>query len=1005
MSKCIRILAIAFIFGFSVRYSTALKCWVCNDKSTLRECHAQYGAMQNCPNKDDVCQNDFRTASGRAIITKGCKQRAACRNEVRQNRDKNQCGRKTRNMVCRCCCARNGCNAKESGCIPPPPPCKPLPRPLNGFVLDCPRTITFGSRCRIRCKQGYRLIGPERPTCVRIQPGSRTGKWNIRNPIRCQKVVIRCDPPRTAPPNGLVTCENSKEYQKRLDFNFDGSVCSYSCKKNYFLNGKMRTKCNNAKQWSNTPPTCVKGQCEAPKNDPNRVSTCTDRNYFGSECKFSCKKGFNLIGATESTCKQVGTSSSGFWTKSLATCAKVLCYPKLTQPANGKVTCSDANVKGSVCDYSCNKGYDLDGTNRPTSSAACRDDNDGDAIGEWSIPPATCSRIKCEPSFRDPNGGQVACSDGKFYGSKCTFSCNSDFDLAGTRDSALVSTCEDDGNGDAIGKWSEQAADCKSIACEPEFIQERTEDISCTKGNAPDSVCTLSCKTDFVLEGTITRYETSRCIPPKDGTAKGRWTRVDKPKCIPIRCPRLSLIENGVMICSLFNLRGSFCVFYCDDGYDRIGASYMMCKKGKVEGSPDGEWTDKQPTCRLGQCAFPQFDKNAVVENCVPAEGYPANEYRVGTKCTYTCKSDAYYMAPNIGTEPILSRVVTSECDINKHWTNLVPRCLIKKCLPQLPPPRFGYTPECTRGNEFGSKCTFSCQEKHSPSHDLPLVCQHDGDNDEYGRWSAEAPKCERSHCDDYGTVLHGRLNCTDGTRIGSVCQLQCIDHYTIKNYETTECMPSATWSRRKYFCCVRCLFNNRLKIVTAIDRSTIRNDADWKLMIAFTRSYLTLMLQSRLQVSFAAFTYADDVDLDTEISMRRLRNMKDIRIVTEGLQSMRTGGRLSSTGEALQYINEAIYERWDRRREHFVILITEGRSTDEYLEISKTIRKRGIDILATGLNVNPAGRSQLLEITGAADNVFTTTRVSDMLLIPEKIFEISRTTGCTLASKSQSCP
>lgn len=53
----------------------------------------------------------------------------------------------------------------------------------------------------------------------------------------------------------------------------------------------------------------------------------------------------------------------------------------------------------------------------------------------------------------------------------------------------------------------------------------------------------------------------------------------------------------------------------------------------------------------------------------------------------------------------------------------------------------------------------------------------------------------------------------------------------------------------------------------------------------------------------------------------------------------------VSSTGEALQYINEVIYDRWDKRREHFAILITEGRSTDEYLEISKTIRRRGIDV------------------------------------------------------------
>lgn len=33
---------------------SAIKCWVCDGKSTLKECHNQHGAMLECPNPDDV---------------------------------------------------------------------------------------------------------------------------------------------------------------------------------------------------------------------------------------------------------------------------------------------------------------------------------------------------------------------------------------------------------------------------------------------------------------------------------------------------------------------------------------------------------------------------------------------------------------------------------------------------------------------------------------------------------------------------------------------------------------------------------------------------------------------------------------------------------------------------------------------------------------------------------------------------------------------------------------
>nr|XP_039254316.1 uncharacterized protein LOC120331310 [Styela clava] len=97
-----------------------IKCWTCDGKNSLKECHAQYGKMLECSQPDHVCQNDYRTVRGKPLIIKGCKQERACITEVKQNKNDNQCGRVRllKNLVCRCCCSFSGCNSKESGCLP-----------------------------------------------------------------------------------------------------------------------------------------------------------------------------------------------------------------------------------------------------------------------------------------------------------------------------------------------------------------------------------------------------------------------------------------------------------------------------------------------------------------------------------------------------------------------------------------------------------------------------------------------------------------------------------------------------------------------------------------------------------------------------------------------------------------------------------------------------------------------------------------------------------------------
>ena len=57
-------------------------------------------------------------------------------------------------------------------------------------------------------------------------------------------------------------------------------------------------------------------------------------------------------------------------------------------PANGNVVCTDGGNLNSVCQFTCNRGYNLIGGD----SNSCFDDRDNDAFGQWTSPPPFCQR-------------------------------------------------------------------------------------------------------------------------------------------------------------------------------------------------------------------------------------------------------------------------------------------------------------------------------------------------------------------------------------------------------------------------------------------------------------------------------------------------------------------------------------------------------------------------------------------------------------------------------------
>ncbi|CAK8679839.1 unnamed protein product [Clavelina lepadiformis] len=88
---------------------------------------------------------------------------------------------------------------------------------------------------------------------------------------------------------------------------------------------------------------------------------CSSRNRVGSACTFSCPDGYNLVGSVTSTCNDDGT-----WSSLAPRCAQALCNPPHISLRNGAISCSRRNILNSVCTFSCDPGFTLNGARTST---------------------------------------------------------------------------------------------------------------------------------------------------------------------------------------------------------------------------------------------------------------------------------------------------------------------------------------------------------------------------------------------------------------------------------------------------------------------------------------------------------------------------------------------------------------------------------------------------------------------------------------------------------------
>ncbi|XP_041518380.1 P-selectin [Microtus oregoni] len=311
-----------------------------------------------------------------------------------------------------------------------------IPRKAQVTCSDPFGALKYQSVCSFSCDEGSLLVGESAIKCL------ATGQWS-GVPPECQDVTC---PPLHGPHNGTMTCiqpRGSSTYK---------STCQFICDEGFYLSGPERLDCSPSGHWTGTPPTCEAIKCPgifAP--DQGSLDCSHDHGEFsvGSTCRFSCNKGFDLVGSASVEC-----TVSGRWSSPPPTCtgvtslpnAEVRC-PALTIPGQGTMSCSHhlgTFAPNTTCYFGCKTGFTL----RGASSLRCR------TSGQWTAVTPACRAVKCSELHMDtPVVANCSNPWGTFsYGSTCTFHCPEGQLLNGS----AKATCRENGH------WSAAMPTCQA---------------------------------------------------------------------------------------------------------------------------------------------------------------------------------------------------------------------------------------------------------------------------------------------------------------------------------------------------------------------------------------------------------------------------------------------------------------------------------------------------------------------------------------------------------------
>ncbi|XP_026144649.1 CUB and sushi domain-containing protein 2 [Carassius auratus] len=709
--------------------------------------------------------------------------------------------------------------------------CLPPPIIPNAEILMASKEFKIGDIVRYRCLPGYHLNGNSIQTCrlgthleFEGPPPSCDITCPMNEVLTASTGIILSQSPGSSLPHfescswvvkvdsGYNVTFTIEHFQTSRQFDeleiFDGpsrqSPLLISLSGNYSSPFSITSTANKVYlHWSFDHTSSHKGfrirysaaYCSTPDPPVNGSVHSQTGTKLGSTLRFSCDRGFNLIGQTTATCTR---SPQGIyqWNAPVPLCQVVSCGMPLA-PVNGTVIGQDFTLSARVS-FSCNPGFRL--ANAQPVSTLCQEsgrwspmetrprcvpvtcpDIGHSAVdhGRWRLiygmqnkyeammmltcdpgyfykgqrvircqangtwdypePKPSCEIISCGDLGTPPNGNKIGTLT--VYGATAIFSCNTGYTLVGSRVRECMSN----------GLWSGAEVQCLAGHCgTPEPIVNGQ--IIGENYNYRGSVV-YQCNPGFRLIGVSVR------ICEQDHRWSGKT-----PVCVPITCGHPGTPANGVTQGMQFNLN-DIVRFACNPGYVLQGAIKSHCQ-------PNGQWSNALPKCKIVNCTDPGHVENGV-RQVLPSGPH---RYSFQTTVSYSC-NPGYYL---LGTS-------TLSCQGDGTWDRSLPKCLLVLCdRPSMPP----YAQISGDRRTVGSVIRFSCIGQRSIVGNTTRMCQLDG------QWSGSLPHCSGDSaglCGDPGVPVHG-IRLGEEFTVGSIVRFSCEPGYVLKGSSERTCLANGSW-------------------------------------------------------------------------------------------------------------------------------------------------------------------------------------------------------------------
>ncbi|XP_041478043.1 E-selectin-like [Lytechinus variegatus] len=326
----------------------------------------------------------------------------------------------------------------------------------------------------------------------------------------------------------------------------------------------------------------------------------------------------------------------------------------LSAPSHGSVGCTNTNFISSVCTISCDLGYHIVGSKIRTCTQSGN-------TGYWDGSTTTCSRTTCN-TLSAPENGELSCTNGWYFGSSCTFSCNSGYSL---NTSQPTLTCLQNGMWSSSGE-NMQCLDVQAptftgcpvsqtvTAAPLEISAVVTWNTPSSSDNSGESIPVI--QEQGPLSGSALQEGDHMVMFTATDSSGNKATCTFTITVRVVYCPEISVDLPLQVNCSDGYVRGSECTFSCSTGYILDGQETSRCL---LTGS-DGAWDTATPTCQITQCEEPPLLENGGLK------GECSRNF--GSTCYFEC---------NVGYEinnDVLTCLAQPDSS-NVSWHGEVPEC------------------------------------------------------------------------------------------------------------------------------------------------------------------------------------------------------------------------------------------------------------------------------------------------------------------------------------------